>query len=198
MKHIVKLLSAVALMFVGVSSYAQSPSPFHVGIKAGANFTNISTDLKDYSSKTATGYGLGAMARFDIKKTYIQTELFFSEKNSKFEGDRQGSFEVKSKQIEIPVVIGHKFVNLPLFSLRGFAGGVYTNTFDDKFSGSKINETVKFDNFDKNNIGYRLGVGVDVLKFTLDVSYDGSFSKTNKEIGSKPNTWMVSLGWFIL
>ncbi|MEK6494630.1 outer membrane beta-barrel protein [Myroides odoratimimus] len=196
MKKIMQLITC-ALMFVGVTSFAQGISPIHVGIKAGANFTNISTDLKDYSSKTATGYGLGAMARFDIKKTYIQTELFFSEKNSKFEGDH-GSFDVKAKQIEIPVVIGHKFINLPLVSVRGFAGGVYTNTFDDKFSGSKINETVKFDNFDKNNIGYRLGVGVDVFKFTLDVSYDGSFSKTNKEIGSKPNTWMVSLGFFFI
>ncbi|WP_121966651.1 porin family protein [Myroides sp. N17-2] len=197
MKHIVKLLASVALMFVGATTYAQSPSPFHVGIKAGANFTNISTDMKDYSSKTATGYGLGAMARLDIKKTYIQAELFFSEKNSKFEGD-SNSFDIKSKQIEIPVVIGHKILDLPLFSLRGFAGGVYTNTFDDKFSGAKIEQTVKFDNFDKNNIGYRVGAGVDILKFTVDVSYDGSFSKTNKETGSRPNTWMVSVGYFFL
>ncbi|MGL4581610.1 MAG: outer membrane beta-barrel protein, partial [Flavobacterium sp.] len=122
MKHIVKLLATVALMFVGATTYAQSPSPFHVGIKAGANFTNISSDIKDYSSKTATGYGIGAMARLDIKKTYLQAELFFSEKNSKFEGD-QGTIDAKMKQIEIPVVIGHKILDLPLFSLRGFAGG---------------------------------------------------------------------------
>lgn len=197
MKHIVKLLASVALMFVGATTYAQSPSPFHVGIKAGANFTNISSDMKNYSSKTATGYGLGAMARIDIKKTYIQAELFFSEKNSKFEGDKS-TIDAKLRQIEIPVVIGHKFLDLPLFSLRGFAGGVYTNTFDDKFTGAKVNETVKFDNFDKNNIGYRVGAGVDILKFTVDVSYDGAFSKTNKELGTKPNTWMVSVGYFFL
>ena len=197
MKHIVKLLASVALMFVAATTYAQSPSPFHVGIKAGANFTNISSDIKDYSSKTATGYGIGAMARLDIKKTYLQAELFFSEKNSKFEGDR-GTIDAKMKQIEIPVVIGHKILDLPLFSLRGFAGGVYTNTFDDKFSGAKVEDAINFKNFDKNNIGYRLGVGVDVLKFTVDVSYDGAFSKTNKDLGTKPNTWMVSVGYFFL
>ncbi|ALU28096.1 porin family protein [Myroides odoratimimus] len=197
MKKIMQSLTC-ALMLVGATAFAQTPSPIHFGIKAGANFTNISTDLKDYSSKAATGFGIGAMTRIDIKKTYIQAELLYAEKKSKFENNLGESTTSTSKQLEIPVVIGHKFLKLPMVSLRGFAGGVYTNTIDDKLSGAKIEETVKFKDFDKNNIGYRVGVGVDVLTFTLDVSYDGSFSKTNKEIGAKPNTWMVSLGYFFL
>ncbi|WHT72996.1 hypothetical protein QK342_14985 [Myroides odoratimimus] len=49
MKKIMQSLTC-ALMLVGATAFAQTPSPIHFGIKAGANFTNISTDLKDYSS----------------------------------------------------------------------------------------------------------------------------------------------------
>lgn len=186
------LVAAVSL--AGFSAQAQSPSPLHVGIKAGANFTDMSTSLKDYNSKSSTGFAVGAMARFDIKKTYLQAELLYSEKNVKFEGT--SDVTSKMKNLEVPLVIGHKFINLPLLHLRGYAGGVYTNMVGDNFKAKQVGEV--FDNFDKNNIGYRVGVGIDVLKFTLDVSYDGGFNNVSKDFKTKPNTWMVSLGYFFL
>lgn len=186
------LVAAVSL--AGFSAQAQSPSPLHVGIKAGANFTDMSTSLKDYNSKSSTGFAVGAMARFDIKKTYLQAELLYSEKNVKFEG--ASDVTSKMKNLEVPLVIGYKFINLPLLHLRGYAGGVYTNMVGDNFKVKQVGEV--FDNFDKNNIGYRVGVGVDVLKFTLDVSYDGGFNNVSKDFKTKPNTWMVSLGYFFL
>lgn len=187
-------LVVTAISLMSFSSQAQSPSPLHVGIKAGANFTDMSTSLKDYNSKSSTGFAVGAMARLDIKKTYLQAELLYSEKNVKFEGSNDVTS--KMKNIEVPLVIGHKIINLPLLHLRGFAGGVYTNMVGDNFKAKDVEGV--FDNFDKNNIGYRVGLGIDVLKFTLDVSYDGGFSNVSKDFKTKPNTWMVSLGYFFL
>ncbi|WP_267739707.1 porin family protein [Myroides injenensis] len=180
---------------VSGSAFAQSPSPLHVGIKAGANFTDMSTSLKDYNSKSSTGFGVGAVARLDIKKTYLQAELLYTEKNVKFEGE-QNDVTSKMKNIEVPVVLGYKFINLPLLHARVFGGGVYTNMVGDNFKAKQVGETFK--NFDKSNIGYRVGVGVDVLKFTVDVSYDGGFSNVSKDFKTKPNTWMVSIGYFFL
>lgn len=175
---------------LGITSvYAQSPSPIHVGIKAGANFTNLST-ASGISAKSAAGYGIGAMARLDIKKAYLQADLMFSQKNFKIEGETS-----KMKNIEVPVVIGYKFINLPLLHLRGYAGGVYTHIVDDKFSKG-VQEA--FDNFDKSNIGYRLGIGADILKFTVDVSYDGGFGSISKDFKTKPNTFFISVGYFFL
>ncbi|UVD79628.1 PorT family protein [Myroides albus] len=188
-------LATFALLLAGATSYAQSPSPLHVGIKAGANFTDMSTSLKDYNSKSATGFALGAVARFDIKKTYLQAELLYSEKNVKFEG-ATGNNTSKMKNIEVPVVFGYKIINLPLLHLRTYAGGVYTNMIGDNFNKKDIGDTFK--NFDKSNIGYRLGVGADILKFTVDVSYDGGFSNVSKDFKTKPNTWLVSVGYFFL
>lgn len=176
---------------LGITSvYAQSPSPIHVGIKAGANFTDISTP-SGISAKSAAGYGIGAMARLDIKKAYLQADLMFSEKNIKVEGETS-----KMKNIEVPVVIGYKFINLPLLHLRGYAGGVYTNIVDNNFSKGEVENT--FNNFDKSNIGYRLGIGADILKFTVDVSYDGGFGNISKDFKSKPNTFFISVGYFFL
>ncbi|MEC4113960.1 porin family protein [Myroides pelagicus] len=191
-----KSFALAALFTLGsLFTYAQSPSPFHVGLKAGANFTDMSTSLKDYNSKTATGFALGAMARFDIKKSYLQAEMLYSEKNVDFT-NTQGTTTTKMKNIEVPVVFGHKIIKSPLFNLRAFAGGVYTSMVGDNFDKHDIDNTFK--NFDKSNIGYRVGAGIDVLQFTLDVSYDGGFNNVSKDFKTKPNTWLVSVGFFFL
>ncbi len=180
-----------SLFCFGMTSvYAQSPSPIHVGLKAGANFTDISTS-SDISAKSAAGYGIGAMARLDFKKAYLQADLMFSEKSFKVEDETS-----KMKSIEVPVVIGYKFINLPMLHLRGYAGGIYTHIVDDNFSKGELEGA--FNNFDKSNIGYRLGVGADILMFTVDVSYDGGFGNISKDFKSKPNTFFISLGYFFL
>ncbi len=188
-------LAIVLALCFSSSITAQSVSPVHIGIKAGANFSDMSTSLKDYNSKSATGWGLGAMLRVNIKRTYLQTELMYTEKNVKFEGlDTQETTTMKN--LEVPLLIGYRVLKLPAFHLRAFGGGVYSNTVGDNFKSKDISGV--FDNFNKDNLGYRVGLGVDILSFTLDVSYDGGFRNVSKSHKSKPQAWMVSLGYFFL
>ncbi len=183
----------ILLLFFAFNTYAQSP--FHLGVKAGANFTDLSNNLKDYNSKTATGYAAGIMMRLDIKKTYIQADFMYSEKNIDFNGEfvNSSSSELKMKNFEVPLVIGYKLIDAKIVNVRAFAGGVYTSIEDAKLTSESVENVFK--NFQKNNIGYRVGVGLDLLSFTLDISYDGSLNDIHKDFKSRPNTWFVALGF---
>ncbi|WP_158960507.1 porin family protein [Myroides fluvii] len=186
------LLFSILLTSFAFNTYAQSP--INVGIKAGANFTNFSSNPKEFSSKTASGFGVGAMARINLNRSYIQADLMYSEKNIKFESELS-SDKTKMKNIEVPVVYGYKLLKSPLYNVRVFGGGVYTVVLNDLSKGSVDNA---FNEFDKSNIGYRVGAGVDVLKFTFDVSYDGGLNNVSKNFSSKPNTWFIAVGYKFL
>lgn len=186
------LLFSIILTTFAFSSYAQSP--INIGIKAGANFTDFSSNPKDYSSKTASGFGVGAMARINLNRSYIQADLMYSEKSVKFES-ALSSDKAKMKNIEIPVVYGYKLLKNPLYNVRVFGGGVYSVVLNNLSKSSVDNA---FNEFDKSNIGYRLGAGVDILKFTVDVSYDGGLSNISKDFSSKPNTWFIAVGYKFL
>jgi len=186
------LLFSLLLTTAAFNTYAQSP--INIGIKAGANFTTLSHNLKEYNNKTSTGFGVGAMARINISKSYIQADLLYAEKSIKFEGD--GSSEKTTmKNLEIPVVYGYKLLSSPLYNVRVFGGGVYSVTLN-KLSKDSVDDAFK--DFDKSNIGYRVGAGVDILKFTVDVSYDGGLNNVSKDFKSKPNTWFVAVGYKFL
>lgn len=187
------LLLSIALF---TSQLTFSQSPIHIGVKAGANFTDISTSLSDYSTKSATGFIGGATVRLDIKKAYLQADLMYAEKNTKFESTSLGGDNTKWKNLEVPLVFGYKLIDLSVFNLRAYAGGVYTKIITDKISTDQISGV--FDDFDKNNLGYRVGLGVDVLKFSLDVSYDSGFKNISNNYKTKPNSITATLGFFIL
>ncbi|WP_413513175.1 porin family protein [Myroides odoratus] len=190
------LLFSILLTSLTFHAYAQSP--INIGIKAGANFTTLSHDLKEYSNKSSTGFGLGVMARINLNRSYIQADLMYMEKNSKFESSQAGLSNDKTtmKNLELPVVYGYKLLKSPLYNVRIFGGGVYSVVLNNSISKNEVGNAFK--DFDKSNIGYRVGAGVDILKFTVDVSYDGGLNNVSKDFKSKPNTWFVAVGYKFL
>ena len=185
-----------AVCFAFTAQIASAQTPFHFGVKGGLNFSELSTSYKDYDSKNSTGFSAGIMTRIDIKKAYIQAELLYAEKNLKMNSLSEVNIKPKMKNLEVPVVLGYKFVNLPMFNVRGFAGGVYSKTIGDNFNNKDVKEV--FNDFDKSNIGYRVGFGADIAKFTVDFSYDGGLNNISNDFKSKPNTWLVTIGYFFL
>lgn len=188
-------LTTVLVSVCGFSAYAQSP--FHVGIKAGANFTEMHTRLADYSSKSALGYGIGAVARLDMGQLYLQSELLFVEKNVKFQSDKHSDVDSAMKHIEVPLVLGVKIIDTGVFKVRAFAGGVYSYMVEGKFSTSEVGDAFKDFNLNKSNLGYKVGAGVDLGKLTVDLSYDAGFKNVSKNYETKARTFMVSAGFFI-
>ena len=176
---------------------AQSAFPIHIGIKGGSNYSELPVS-ENLNSEHAFGYFGGVMARFDYKRFYIQNEILYSEKSSKIEKTNlTESKNAKWKSIEIPLVIGYKVVDFEALNVRVFGGGVYSFVLDENFSSlSQLKDSYK--KFDKSNIGYQVGAGVEFWKFTVDFIYQGGLNNVSKNFSSKPNSFNVGVGYFFL
>lgn len=196
-------------MTVVLSTFAQLPFTFDLGVKAGINSSKITTDnfsvsnytYSDFKSDAKSGYNLGAFARIGGKKIYLQPELLYCVKNSESTSGTTTQ-TVKLKTIQIPVLLGFKLIDLKLASIRAFTGPAMSFVM----SGSSVESNLP--NIDpknfKNNIwDWQLGAGVDVGPLTFDVRYGWGLTKVsdgNSNVNSigfvnKGNTLTFSLGF---
>ncbi len=188
---------SLLLCLCATKAQSQNPSPIHVGLKGGTNFTKLSLSGTDLDSKLSTGYFVGGMARVDLMKFYIQGELLYAEKKSKLETSNMNAKETKWKSIEMPLLVGYKILDLSVVNVRVFGGGVYSYVMDDNVSILN-NVQHSYRKFDKSNIGYLVGTGLDVGNFSVDLRYEGGLSNLSKDFKSKSNTFNVSVGYFFL
>jgi opacity protein-like surface antigen len=188
------LIIGTALITNQVKS--QSKSPIHIGFKAGVNSSNLSLSKGNLDSKYSLGYHFGAFSRVDISDLYVQGEVLYSQKKSKIENGSLGAQQAKWNSIDVPVLIGYKILKSETATLRIFGGGVYSYVLKDKASILKqVSESFK--EFDKSNIGYQAGAGVDIGRLTFDLKYEGSLTKISKEFNARPNSFHASIGFMI-
>lgn len=191
------LFLSLILSFIALSGKAQTLSPVHFGIKGGGNFSSLSLSDTRLDSKFSGGYFAGAMVRVDLRKVYIQGDVLFAQKKSKIETNDGRTEDAKWKSIEVPLVIGYKIVDLSLLNVRVFGGGVYSYVMDDNISIlNNVNNSYR--EFDKSNVGYQVGAGVDISRFTIDLRYEGGLNNLSKDFKSKPNSFSLSLGYFFI
>ncbi|MBS7233313.1 PorT family protein [Flavobacterium psychroterrae] len=194
-----KLLLLATIFLLGLISKlnAQSLFPVHIGIKGGSNYSELPVS-NGFNSKYAIGYFVGAMGRFDFKRFYIQNELLYTEKSSEIEKTAvAGSKNAKWRSLEMPLLIGYKVIDLSALNVRIFGGGVYSYVLDENFSSVDQLKN-SYTKFNKSNIGYQIGAGVEMWKFTVDVIYQGGLNNVSKDFSSKPNSFNVSVGYFFL
>ncbi len=183
-------------VFIANEAKSQSKIPVHIGIKGGGNFTNLSLNKTTLDSKYSMGYHAGVFTRVDISRLYLQGELLYSQKKSKVENGGNDPEKARWNSIEVPALVGIRLLKSENANLRIFGGGVYSYVLNNKASILKqVSES--FQNFDKSNIGYQAGVGVDVGPLTLDLKYEGSLTRISKEFNARPNSFQASLGLMI-
>jgi opacity protein-like surface antigen len=191
---ILLLLTGTALITNEVK--AQSKSPIHFGLKGGANSSSLSLSGSNLDARHSLGYHAGIFTRVDFSKVYVQGELLYSQKKSKVENGSAGTQQVKWNSIEVPVVVGYKILRSEDVTLRIFGGGVYSHTLNEKASILK-QVSQSFDKFDKSNIGYQAGAGVDIGRLTFDMKYEGALTSISNQFKARPNTFHASIGFMI-
>ncbi|NRF37724.1 porin family protein [Pedobacter foliorum] len=201
MRTQLKLKNLMMLLLVGAAfitneAKSQSKSPIHFGLKGGANFSNLSLSKSNLDSKYSLGYHGGLLTRIDISKLYMQGEVLYSQKKSKIENSSLSAKQAKWSSIEVPVLVGYKFLQSDNLNFRIFGGGVYSYVLNDKASVLK-QASQSFQKFDRSNVGYQAGVGVDVGKLTLDLRYEGALTNMSKEFKARPNSIQASIGFMI-
>ncbi len=198
MKRVI-LLSAFLLLTT--FTFAQ----FTVGPKIGITMSKLSTNFEDVTEEMKTGFQFGAFVRFG-KKIYVQPEIMFATKGGIIkEPGINTDFTVKLSTIQIPLIVGYRVLNLNVVNLRLHGGPaisfvtnkeitVSAESGEEAFDGAHIKDAIW---------NFQLGLGVDVLMFTLDVRYEWGLNNIWDPQGGdshdmKNNLWNISLGWKIL
>jgi hypothetical protein len=185
------LLSAVLLIAVSISAKAQ----FSLGVKGGVNFSKIGSD--NFNDKNLTGYQAGLFARLG-NSLYLQPELYLSGTGGKFESnDNNTAFsgKVRFTNLNVPLLIGKSFGEKDL-NFRVMAGPIYTYTLDQSTSlGNNISNAAN--DFNKSNLGFQAGAGVDIGSITADLRYEGGLTKVSDSFAKHQNLWALSVGFKI-
>jgi len=199
-----KLLLLIALVIFGFSA-AQAQIPgLSLGIKAGYLYSTFPTSISGVTAKSGrSGYQIGVFARIG-GKTYLQPEFNYEGQRGtiSFVNNSNGistteTSTLKFNRVDIPILIGHKFIALPLLNFRGYIGpdfGFKTNASNSAPNNFNTNDY----NFKTTTVGGILGVGVDVGPVTFDARYNLGFTQVNKGFNTKLNSFGIAVGFKFL
>jgi hypothetical protein len=180
------------------------PVPGSLRVKGGVNYSKIhfTEGTRKPDGQYYTGFHGGIFGRLDLGRLYVQPELVYTEKGSRVmvpagvtTAPTTGT--VRLKTLDVPVLLGLKLVDVELANLRVMGGPVFSNTLSQRSEVLQRISDKQF-TFNKQNVGYQVGLGVDAATFTFDARYEGSLQETSSEFGSRPGVFLLSLGFKIL
>ena len=156
---------------LGLSSTQIEASDFTIFNKAGVDTLSMALEEANY------GIHAGLVFQIRINKLYIQPEVLFNSNSITYNvtdlDDPDLPFVLKEEKyqyLDIPVLIGTKFG--PIRLQAGPVGHVYVNS---------VSELTDFDNYEalfaNLTLGYQAGIGLDIWNLSLDVRYEGNFTK---------------------
>lgn len=146
---------------------------FTLGPKAGYSASKLSTNIDDISAEARHNFMAGLFLRVG-NKLYLQPEIMYHARGGVFIMDSTNRKQtVKFKNLEVPLMLGFKLLDLKVFNLRVMGGPVasfvldkdvtFNELIDDPFQGSDFKDIIW---------GMNVGAGIDVLFLTLDVRYE--------------------------
>lgn len=166
-----KLILTLALAFIGFSASAQ----FTLGPRVTLISSNL--DLREEIANVEAGdaefgfqYGLFARVQVPVIGLYVQPELLFSKTESTITSGAQ-NVDLSFNRVDVPIMIGGKIG--PLRINAGPALSFLTSAESD-VAGAVLD--IK-DNYSSTTVGFQAGIGVDILKFVIDLKYEGSLSE---------------------
>ncbi len=167
---------AVALSAATFSAKAQSLPSLFYGVTVGANVSNYSlTDTEGLDlSKGRAGYQAGVLVGINILTPLdITAEVLWVHNSMSFNKTVFGNSRISGNSVELPILAELKILG-PLRVKAGPSFQLYNNTKAHFGDGYENLESVK------SSLGYVLGVGLNLSKFTFDVRYNGQFEKDLK------------------
>ncbi len=192
-----KTLLIILLTVIINAAWAVVPdSPINAGLKIGYVSNKITTDLNDERIDT---YMLGAFARINIWRLYIQPEWYYSTKQGASKDtsvfEKAGDFDFSSSSV--PILIGYKLIDEESLKIRINVGSVFTFV-SEKDIKKQVQEKI-INNFNENYSSVQFGAGVDFLKFGLDISVQkGGKMADIPSMDFKDNVFMVTLSYSLL
>jgi hypothetical protein len=216
-----RIFFITAVLLLATFTQAQ----FNLGIKAGYNSSLTLDNLGSlgdgsYNFDNVKGEMFnnlqgGVFARVFIKKFYIQPEVLYSIQKKEYDmfdllvsGDKVSTV-ANISNVEIPVFVGLKLLDLKIANLRVFAGPKFildagsSLQFNNLTDEQKITAAGLIEDFSKAKIDLEAGIGLDVLMFALDARLNlmqdvAGKIKSVDDIAKIPlpkSAFVISLGW---
>lgn len=193
-------LLIAALLVFGSSVFAQD---LDLGIKVGYQTPKLSYKQADIKAGFQNHLTFGLFGRVELGMLYVQPEVMYFKTQNIFSLDMANTsqtwipeetvtFTLNEANIQVPVLVGIKFLDLGVATLRAQVGPTAnftlasTTLFDKTFklTNDETGEEVTLDEnkevFDTKTIawGMQAGLGADILgKITLDINYNFGLSK---------------------
>ena len=196
-----KKISLVLMLaiFAVSASFGQK---FTLGPKVGYSASKLSTNIDEISAEARHNFMAGVFLRVG-NKLYFQPEIMYHARGGVFVSDSTNYEQtVKFKNLDIPLMVGFKLLNLKAFNLRVMGGPVasfvldkevtYDQVIKDPFQGSDFKDIIW---------GLDVGVGIDVLFLTLDVRYEFGLNNVYEPADGSPsydmknNIFTIGLGF---
>lgn len=187
------------MLMLGSTLFAQD---LDLGIKVGYQTPKLSYQKADIKSSFQNHLTFGIFGRVEFGNLYVQPEVMYFKTDNIFSLDmantsegwlpeEQVTFTLNEANLQVPILVGYKFLDLGVATLRAQVGPTAnftlasTTLFDKTFTLTNNNEeTVTLDEndevFDTKTIawGMQAGLGADILgKITLDINYNFGLSK---------------------
>lgn len=192
------LLITCAVLLVGTLTTAQR---FDLGVKGGYLYSDMNVNnVKAMKSKAKGGYLLGVFARIGGEKWFFQPELQYRARTADFEFKdiAQGKIEVDYKTLDIPLQLGIDLLDLSVAKIALHTGPVVSFKLDESTDANFKSLTVAIDDHFKDYKSLiwagQVGVSVDILRFTIDLTYEKGFTDIAERGAGKNDLFMATLG----
>jgi hypothetical protein len=210
------LILSTLISFLGVHSGFSQRSVsrywegFKIGLKAGANFSNVyDTQGDQFAADGKLGFAGGVFLEVPLSDYLgIRQEILYSQKGFKATGQYLSvpyTFTRSSDYIDVPVLITLKPV--PMFSINVGPQFSFLTKQTDVFSStiltSEQQQAFSNDNYRKNLMSITAGVALDLGKVVLDVRANYDLQRNNGDGTSTTprykNAWyQATLGYRII
>jgi hypothetical protein len=190
MKHLLLVLVAFSIICC-----VQAQKIFTFGPLIG--YTSSTLDNSTFSNNNpGSGYALGGFVRVDIKKCYLQPNIYYLNNTSSFDYN-QTTTNTNLKSVTGDLLVGYRlFKFTDLTYVRIFAGPSYSNINKLQY---KNGDPTLSPNYSSSNILLNAGVGFDFWKLTFDLRYQRGLTDIDKSANSMhTNTFMLTAGFKIL
>lgn len=167
------MIVAVIVLFMGTTVFSQS---LDLGVKLGANFSNIS-DVGNMSSKT--GFHGGVFAAVKFQKVAVQGDILYSQQGAKF-----GLFKFDLDYVNVPIVLKYYLIQ----GLNVQVGPQFGFLVNDNVPEG---ETKNMDISGVAGLGYDLPFGI-----RFDARYN--FGLTDIGAEGKNSVFSLALGYSFL
>ena len=191
------------LLMLGSSMFAQD---LDLGIKVGYQTPNLSYQKADIKAGFQNHLTFGLFGRVELGMLYVQPEVLYFKTNNIFSLDVANtsqswlpeetvSFTLNEANLQVPVLVGIKFLDLSVATLRAQVGPTANFTLASTTLFNKEFKLINNDDpdnpqemtldddssiLDTKTIawGMQAGIGADILgKITLDINYNFGLSK---------------------